>query len=46
MSRSRAPSPRLTSGVWTGGGLLTFGGWNGTHLKDTYFYSLTQTVVP
>jgi N-acetylneuraminic acid mutarotase len=34
-----APSPRLTSGVWTGGGLLTFGGYNGRHLNDTFLYS-------
>jgi N-acetylneuraminic acid mutarotase len=35
-----APSPRLTSAVWTGQGMLTFGGYNGAHLNDTYCYSL------
>jgi N-acetylneuraminic acid mutarotase len=38
MAGNGAPSPRLTSGVWTGEGLLTFGGWNGRHLNDTCFY--------
>jgi ankyrin repeat protein/N-acetylneuraminic acid mutarotase len=41
-----APSPRLTSGVWTGEGLLTFGGYNGTHLNDTWFYSPSRTLYP
>jgi N-acetylneuraminic acid mutarotase len=40
------PSSRLTSGVWTGEGLLTFGGWNGRHLNDTYFYLPSQTIEP
>ena len=39
MAEAGAPSPRLTSGVWTGKGLLTFGGWNGRHLNDAYFYA-------
>jgi N-acetylneuraminic acid mutarotase len=38
MAENGAPSPRLTSGVWTGLGLLTFGGYNGKHLNDTFFY--------
>jgi N-acetylneuraminic acid mutarotase len=38
MAEKGAPSPRLTGGVWTGLGLLTFGGYNGTHLNDTWFY--------
>ena len=41
-----APSPRLTSGVWTGESLLTFGGWNGRHLNDTYLYTPSRTVDP
>jgi ankyrin repeat protein/N-acetylneuraminic acid mutarotase len=41
-----APSPRLTTGVWTGEGLLTFGGYNGTHLNDCWFYSLSRTLYP
>ena len=41
-----APSPRLTSVVWTGEGLLTFGGYNGTHLNDTWFYSPQRTLYP
>jgi N-acetylneuraminic acid mutarotase len=41
-----APSPRLTSGVWTGDGLLTFGGYNGTHFNDTWFYSPQRTLYP
>jgi N-acetylneuraminic acid mutarotase len=39
ITTTAAPSPRLTSGVWTGDGLLTFGGYNRTHLNDTWFYS-------
>jgi N-acetylneuraminic acid mutarotase len=46
MPSNGAPSPRLTSGVWTGEGLLTFGGWNGAHLNDTYLYSPTQPIIP
>jgi hypothetical protein len=34
----------LTSGVWTGEGLLTFGGYNNTHLNDTWFYSPSRTL--
>jgi N-acetylneuraminic acid mutarotase len=39
-----APSPRLTSGVWTGDGLLTFGGYNGSHLNETWLYSPLRTL--
>ncbi len=39
-----APSPRLTSGVWTGEGLLSFGGYNGAHLNDVWFYSPSRTL--
>jgi ankyrin repeat protein/N-acetylneuraminic acid mutarotase len=46
MTATGAPSPRLTSGVWTGEGLLTFGGYNGTHLNDTWFYSPQRTLYP
>jgi N-acetylneuraminic acid mutarotase len=41
-----APSPRLTSVVWTGDGLLAFGGYNGGHLNDTWFYSPQRTLYP
>jgi N-acetylneuraminic acid mutarotase len=41
-----APSPRLTNGVWTGGGLLIFGGWTGTHLNETWLYSSSRTLYP
>ena len=41
-----APSPRLTSAVLTGDGLLTFGGYNGSHLNDTWFYSPQRTLYP
>jgi ankyrin repeat protein/N-acetylneuraminic acid mutarotase len=41
-----APSPRLTSVVWAGEGLLTFGGYNGTHLNDAWFYSPSRTLYP
>ena len=41
-----APSPRLTSVVWTGDGLLAFGGYNNTHLNDTWFYSPQRTLYP
>jgi ankyrin repeat protein/N-acetylneuraminic acid mutarotase len=41
-----APSPRLTSGVWTGEGLLLFGGYNGTHLNETWLYSPARTLYP
>jgi N-acetylneuraminic acid mutarotase len=41
-----APEARLTSVVWTGNGLLTFGGYNGTHLNDTWFYSAARTLYP
>ena len=35
-----APTPRAAySAVWTGKGLLLFGGYNGKHLNDTYYYS-------
>lgn len=33
------PSGRLTSGVWTGKGLLIFGGYNNTHLNETWYYT-------
>jgi serine/threonine protein kinase len=34
-----APTPRAaTSAVWTGKGMLMFGGYNGKHLNDTYYY--------
>jgi len=39
-----APSPRLASVVWTGDGLLTFGGYNSTHLSDVWFYSPSRTL--
>jgi N-acetylneuraminic acid mutarotase len=40
-----APSSRVAaSGVWTGGGLLLFGGYNGTHFNETWFYSPSRTV--
>jgi hypothetical protein len=32
--------------VWTGDGLLTFGGYNGTHLNDTWFYCPQRTLYP
>ena len=41
-----APSPRLTRGVWTGEGLLTFGGYNGMHLNETWYYSPQRTLYP
>jgi N-acetylneuraminic acid mutarotase len=41
-----APSPRLTSVVWTGDGLLAFGGYNGSHLNDTWFYSPQRELYP
>ncbi len=41
-----APSPRLTSGVWTGEGLLTFGGYDGTHLNETWLYSPLRMLYP
>jgi N-acetylneuraminic acid mutarotase len=40
------PSPRLTSVVWTGDGLLAFGGYNGSHLNDTWFYSPQRKLYP
>jgi len=46
ITTTAAPSPRLTSGVWAGDGLLTFGGFNGTHLNDTWFYSPQRTLYP
>ena len=39
-----APSPRLTSAVWTGDGLLTFGGYNGSHLNDAWLYWRQRTI--
>jgi ankyrin repeat protein/N-acetylneuraminic acid mutarotase len=44
MTVTGAPPARLTSGVWTGEGLLTFGGYNNTHLNDTWFYSPARTL--
>jgi len=45
MTLTGAPSPRAAaSGVWTGEGLLTFGGYNGTHFNDTWFYSPSRTL--
>jgi N-acetylneuraminic acid mutarotase len=44
MTATGAPPARLASGVWTGEGLLTFGGYNGTHLNDTWFYSPSRTL--
>jgi ankyrin repeat protein/N-acetylneuraminic acid mutarotase len=46
MTNLGAPSPRLAGGVWTGNGLLLFGGFNGLHLNDTWFYSPLQTLYP
>jgi N-acetylneuraminic acid mutarotase len=46
MTVTGAPPARLTCGVWTGEGLLTFGGYNGTHLNDTWFYSPSRTLYP
>ena len=47
MTLAGAPSPRgATSGVWTGEGLLTFGGYNGTHFNETWFYSPSRTLYP
>lgn len=46
MTNVGAPTPRLTSGVWTGEGLLIFGGYNGLHLNDTWFYSPLRTLYP
>ena len=38
-----APAPRVASAaVWTGKGLLVFGGYNGKHLNDTYYFLPTQ----
>ena len=44
MTVTGAPPARLTSGVWTGEVLLTFGGYNNTHLNDTWFYSPSRTL--
>ncbi len=41
-----APSPRLTSGIWTGDALLAFGGYDGRHLNETWCYSPTRTLYP
>jgi ankyrin repeat protein/N-acetylneuraminic acid mutarotase len=47
MTLTGAPSPRVApSGVWTGEGLLFFGGYNGRHLNDTWFYSPSRTLYP
>jgi N-acetylneuraminic acid mutarotase len=46
MTATGAPPARLTCGVWTGEGLLTFGGYNGTHLNDTWYYSPSRTLYP
>ena len=46
MTESGAPPPRLTGGAWTGEGLLTFGGYNGTHLNDTWYYSPLRALYP
>lgn len=41
MSSDGAPAPRLvTAVVWTGQALLLHGGYDGTHLNNTYSYSL------
>jgi N-acetylneuraminic acid mutarotase len=37
LPETHCPSARLTSAVWTGNGLLTFGGYNGAHLNDAFF---------
>jgi ankyrin repeat protein/N-acetylneuraminic acid mutarotase len=44
MTATGAPPARLTSAVWTGEGLLIFGGYNGAHLNDTWFYSPSRTL--
>jgi N-acetylneuraminic acid mutarotase len=46
MTLTGAPSPRLTWGAWTGDSLLTFGGYNGRHLNDTWLYSPSRTLYP
>jgi N-acetylneuraminic acid mutarotase len=47
MTLTGAPSPRVApSGVWTGEGLLFFGGYNGTHFNETWFYSPSRTLYP
>lgn len=42
MVKNGGPSGRLASQVWTGKGLLIFGGYNNVHLNDTWFYSLQK----
>ena len=46
ISEAGAPSPRVTTGVWNGNGLMLFGGYNGLHLNDAWFYSPKQTLYP
>ena len=46
ISKGNGASPRLASGVWTGEALLLFGGWNGTHLNDTWLYSPARESYP
>ena len=46
MTPTGAPSPRLTTAVWTGEDLLLFGGYNGMHLNETWLYSPFTTLYP
>ena len=41
-TRSTPPPRAGLAAVWTGEGLLVFGGYNGKHLNDTYYYSPKQ----
>jgi ankyrin repeat protein/N-acetylneuraminic acid mutarotase len=46
ITNAGAPSPRLTSGVWTGDNLLFFGGYNGLHLDETWSFSPSVMLYP
>ncbi len=41
-----APSARVSTAVAANDGMLLFGGYNGLHLNDTYFFSPNQTLYP
>ncbi len=46
ITTTEAPSARMTSGVWTGDSLLSFGGYNRMHLNETFRLRLKSAEMP
>ena len=42
ITTENSPSGRLANTVWTGDGMLIFGGYNNVHLNDTWFFPISM----